>query len=120
MYKRQRQELGARGHLHEHLRLDARDERRRHLDAPHHLSLIHIYRQTGLIIHPAAWRHLEEDGIAGVQSYAQLALHTLGEIKGKDSPATANLRKMNDYFVEVEKRMRGIMQWFDEQKKLES
>ena len=50
----------------------------------------------------------------------RLALHTLGSLKGEDSPATANLRKMNDYFVEVEKRMRGIMQWFDEQKKLES
>lgn len=76
-------------------------------------------RQTGLIIHPDAWRNMEEDGIAGVQSYAQLALHTLSSLKGEDSPATANLQKMNAYFVEVEKRMRGIMQWFDEQKKLE-
>lgn len=76
-------------------------------------------RQTGLIIHPDAWRNMEEDGIAGVQSYAQLALNTLESLEGEESPATANLQKMNDYFVEVEKRMRGIMQWFDEQKKLE-
>ncbi len=76
-------------------------------------------RQTGLIIHPDAWRNMEEDGISGVQSYANLALHTLQELEDEDSPATANLRKMNAYFVEVEQRMREILQWFDEQKKLE-
>ena len=76
-------------------------------------------RQTGLIIHPDAWRNMEEDGIAEVQDYADLSLHTLRALGDENSPATANLRKMNTYFVEVEQRMRGILQWFDEQKKLE-
>lgn len=74
-------------------------------------------RQTGLVIHPDAWRNMEEDGISGVQDYANLALHTLEELGDEDSPATQSLREMNAYFTHVEKRMREVLAWFDEQRK---
>ena len=73
-------------------------------------------RQTGLVIHPDAWRNMEEDGIAGVQEYSTLALTTLEALGDEESPAATHLRQMNDYFVEVERRMRAILVWFDEQK----
>lgn len=76
-------------------------------------------RQTGFVIHPDTWRNLEEDGITEVQDYADLSMHTLRELGEEESPAATNLRKMNAYFTEVERRMRAVLQWFDEQKKPE-
>ena len=71
-------------------------------------------RQTGLVIHPDAWRNMEEDGIGNVRDYAKLAQHTLSALGETDSPAAQSLGNMHAYFTQVEARMRDVLAWFDE------